>query len=549
MQTVLARKEKSPARFRAPAAARPHAAQPVAVRNILRQPRLQPRLRIGAVNDRFEQEADRVADQVMRMPMTMPVAGSEPGISGLSPSGRSIQRMCPGCEDEIGVQRMTAGGGAELDEEELVQPKEMPGAAPALSTSSEGAIRALSGGGGPLPASERAFFEPRFGQDFGGVRVHTGPAAHNAASAINARAFTLGSDIAFGRGKYAPGSSAGRRLLAHELTHVVQQLPGIARQQLPPRRPRVPTLARTGNWELRVLLATGERNQRSRARMYLELINEALLPDTQRYSELTLPVLPFRSDVNARQGQVLFDATLPGEPGRRGVRAVTCSRDATRTQQCRSSARTGNIFIVMGAAALSPDAGPEFTQRALNHEYVHVLQNLHGQLTRRPACRGAWRGQPLGGNPNREVLAVSTTFARFFSRWADAASPESTDYPHHLLEDLMLLQAYFPCADRQLQAQALGPISTLVRGHTARRQHLRRLVQEVRDRALPNVNLPRSDNAMEQLADLIGSPLTPDLRLPTPSRPRRPLLNPSSLLERSRERMRQRILESVRSIP
>jgi hypothetical protein len=69
----------------------------------------------------------------------------------------------------------------------------------------------------------RAFFEPRFGHDFGDVRIHTGAAATRAADAIHARAFTLGRDIAFGHGEYAPGTSAGRRLMAHELAHVVQQ--------------------------------------------------------------------------------------------------------------------------------------------------------------------------------------------------------------------------------------------------------------------------------------------------------------------------------------
>src|SRR5262249_3948444 len=77
--------------------------------------------------------------------------------------------------------------------------------------------------GEPLPAPTRAFFEPRFGWDFGPVRIHVGQRAAESAQAIGARAFTLGSDIVFGSGQYAPDSPEGRKLLAHELTHVVQQ--------------------------------------------------------------------------------------------------------------------------------------------------------------------------------------------------------------------------------------------------------------------------------------------------------------------------------------
>ena len=79
---------------------------------------------------------------------------------------------------------------------------------------------AVSGG---LSAAERAFFEPRFGVDLSGVRVHTDRAAADAAEAVGANAFTVGQDIVFGHGKYSPGSESGKRLLAHELTHVVQQ--------------------------------------------------------------------------------------------------------------------------------------------------------------------------------------------------------------------------------------------------------------------------------------------------------------------------------------
>jgi len=90
----------------------------------------------------------------------------------------------------------------------------------------ESHLSANKGDGSPLPAGTRTYMEPRFGTDFGGVRVHTGAEADQLSRSIQAQAFTHGSDIYLGAGRYDPGSDQGRRLLAHELTHVVQQTGG-----------------------------------------------------------------------------------------------------------------------------------------------------------------------------------------------------------------------------------------------------------------------------------------------------------------------------------
>jgi hypothetical protein len=83
-----------------------------------------------------------------------------------------------------------------------------------------------SGGGSPLDSVTRAEMEGRLGHDFGDVRVHTGAAAHESAKSVNAQAYTVGSDIVFQQDAYDPGSAAGQHMLAHELTHVVQQRSG-----------------------------------------------------------------------------------------------------------------------------------------------------------------------------------------------------------------------------------------------------------------------------------------------------------------------------------
>ncbi|HEX8674758.1 MAG TPA: DUF4157 domain-containing protein, partial [Longimicrobium sp.] len=123
------------------------------------------------------------------------------------------------------VQRCGCGGGCascRAREEELVQRQPRDGAAPHRA-----ALDARPRGGGqPLDSGTRSFMEPRFGRDFGGVRLHTGPDAAASARGVNARAFTVGQDIYFGAGEYSPRSAPGRRLLAHELTHTVQQSGG-----------------------------------------------------------------------------------------------------------------------------------------------------------------------------------------------------------------------------------------------------------------------------------------------------------------------------------
>jgi hypothetical protein len=119
----------------------------------------------------------------------------------------------------------------------------------------EANLDGLRGGGQPLPELVRSDFEPRFGHDFSRVRVHTSPRAAASAKALNAQAFTLGQDIVFAEGQFAPGSEAGRRLLAHELTHVVQQSgptqasPGRQRVQ----RQRAPAARRAAARQYRIV--------------------------------------------------------------------------------------------------------------------------------------------------------------------------------------------------------------------------------------------------------------------------------------------------------
>jgi hypothetical protein len=171
---------------------------------------LQTKLTVNTPGDAYEQEADRVADHVMRMP------GPGAAMSPSSGSGAGLQRAC-------------AGGGTGDDckhAEETHAHVQMKAAGPA----STGAIEAppivhevLSSPGQPLDKAARDFMEPRFGHDFSGVRVHTDDRAAESASAVQARAYAVGSNVVFGAGAFAPGTHEGQKLLGHELAHVVQQ--------------------------------------------------------------------------------------------------------------------------------------------------------------------------------------------------------------------------------------------------------------------------------------------------------------------------------------
>lgn len=182
------------------------------VQSILRANRIQPKLSVGQPNDQYEQEADRVADQVMRMP--------ELSQSESASDTPRIQRRCDACEEDISRQPIKKNGGF-LQAKHFAE--ESDSLLDANATAQVAAVR--RGAATPLPGPVREYFEPRFGRDFSSVRVHTDANAAESANTINARAYTLGQDVVFGSGQYKPHTETGKQLLAHELTHVVQQRP------------------------------------------------------------------------------------------------------------------------------------------------------------------------------------------------------------------------------------------------------------------------------------------------------------------------------------
>ena len=152
-----------------------------------KKPALQRKLAIGTSNDPLEREADRIADQVM----------GRPALSHVNPSQLRIQRFTG-----------QATGQAEVAPESV--------------------DRTLASSGKPLEPALRQDMEQRFGYDFSRVRVHTGIVAEQSSREVNAHAYTVGNNIVFGKGQFVPGTHEGQRLIAHELTHVLQEEYGSA---------------------------------------------------------------------------------------------------------------------------------------------------------------------------------------------------------------------------------------------------------------------------------------------------------------------------------
>jgi len=182
---------------------------------------IQRKLAIGIVDDPLEREADRVADQVMRMPDSAAV--------GASPSP-TASTFLPECSCG-GAYEKSKNGREGTDLRSPTSSVHAGFASPVVN-------EVLRSPGQRLDPETRAFFESRLDRDFSRIRIHTDAVAVSSAQAVNANAYTLGQHIVFDSQQYAPASDHGKRLLAHELAHVVQQhsdaSPLLARQPASP---------------------------------------------------------------------------------------------------------------------------------------------------------------------------------------------------------------------------------------------------------------------------------------------------------------------------
>jgi hypothetical protein len=178
-----------------------------------RESSVQAKLRLTQVGDPFEREADAVAERF--------VAHQSALGNDVFPAPVQVSRLCDECAEEetVPVEEEEQDVEDDTEPDESGMPKRIAGS----NVTSVPQSIVPRGGGRGLAPSVRESMEAGFGADFGAVRIHTDSAASRSASHMGALAYTVGNNIYFGAGQYSPSTQAGTKLLAHEMTHVVQQ--------------------------------------------------------------------------------------------------------------------------------------------------------------------------------------------------------------------------------------------------------------------------------------------------------------------------------------
>ncbi|MBV6625824.1 MAG: DUF4157 domain-containing protein [Rivularia sp. (in: Bacteria)] len=265
------------------------------------QPKLNPKLNIGQPGDKYEREADRVAEQVMQMPHPLPERKINPSPVVSTYLQEKLQRQETEQED---------------DKEEILQAKPDNSTTPRVTPNLENHLHNSRGNGQPLPESTRTFMEARFRNDFSGVRVHTDLSAVQMNRELGAQAFTLGNHIYYGAGK-SPGKN---ELTAHELTHVVQQNGGdiqpklidkVAKTDLALQMKEVPESK--GNTEINKVTLLETANTKPKPEINTTSVNsEEKLPDNQQTTPLEAENK--EKDITATASETAEEETAPTSP-------------------------------------------------------------------------------------------------------------------------------------------------------------------------------------------------------------------------------------------
>jgi hypothetical protein len=392
---------------------------------------VQTKLEVGEPDDQYEQEADRVADQVMRMPAPAPPllaedspSGNGKGGNGVSPtvSRLPVSTGAP-VSGDAGVSPGGSGAGVlarAADTEEVVEEEGLVETEPAgliaastppppdgeeggngaslqgsfsvVDAGLEERVGRLKGSGSPLPPSERDFFESRFGADFGGVRLHSDGAAAQTAEELGARAYTVGSDIAFNKGEYAPGTERGRRLMAHELTHVVQQ--GGARNLSPQRQAKINRCATLDCLAQTALMKSSLQSEAAQALPRLQAkANRCTTPDC--LAQANLVKASVQRQVAA--GPIPVRASSPLQRGINRCATADCLAQTALMKSSLQSEATQALPRLQAKAnrCTTPDC---LTQMAL----------LKPVIQRKKPERGGFQASVVSSAPRAEVSPFAT---------------------------------------------------------------------------------------------------------------------------------------------
>jgi hypothetical protein len=380
-----------------------HAAGNSAVHHALRAASVQAKLSVSQPGDPYEQEADRVAAMVTRMPV--PAATSENTSPTLQrkPLFSRLTSFMSGAVSRRPAARAAEGSAEESHEE--------------ISGALEGQIGSTRGGGQPLSPSLRSFFEPRFGADFGGVRVHTGDDAVQMNREVGARAFSHGSDIYFGDGN----SPTDLELTAHELTHVLQQTgDGTDVMRAAPAIQRAPVTTNGGTFDTTTYTAvsapTGAIKELLGADIKLEFTANDLVESTK--IGMIQSVKAMKS--SAAGGTRTTVATGVGDPEEgqliMGPGQADPGREIDRTVHRGGNAQpnTSPIYGVHNS--------PGNVATALGHGTPTTLTSQWGSHTKDPITGAFLAAVParIDDKPRRQIEFVGQTYEHTFESAAVA---------------------------------------------------------------------------------------------------------------------------------
>jgi hypothetical protein len=341
---------------------------------------IQTKLAVSQAGDVYEQEADRVAEQVMRMAEP---ATTEGAAVDAQAQGSRIQRMCTECEEKLHRQPIE-----EEEEEETLQGKEESGRIPEVTPDVQAQVNAMWGDGQPLPEPTRGFFEPRFGHNFRNVRIHTDASAAELARAVRAKAFTFGQDIVFGAGEYTPETMVGQRLLAHELAHVTQQSSARHIKRQTEQRDEKDVLVNPSAVSISIPpgmsdlspedLASAGREEASVARCPLVATDWSTHPESEAIAEHPYLTGMSREELGAhlKEGQPLEASVRTSMEHRYGrplghVRIHIDDKAAVLSERFQARAFAFGDHIAFNKDSYAPDTTEG--QQLLRHEVAHAL--------------------------------------------------------------------------------------------------------------------------------------------------------------------------------
>jgi len=427
-----------------------------AVRRAMQQTVIQRKMTVGPVDDEYEQEADAVAKQVMQTastPKSLPVQRQEedeelqmkPLPSAIpSPSVSILQRQ----EDDEELQLKPFQSNLppfpflqrEEEDEELQAKGNSISAGGELNQDLENSVQQAKSGGQPLGDNVRGTMEQAFNADFNSVKIHTGSTADTLNRSLSARAFTSGQDVFFRSGQYNPDSSAGQELLAHELTHTIQQ--GAVTTQGKENRVQTKQIQRApigglGRWELGGIPLRKAPHAKAKAVSTISLMRQvfrylATVPDEKNGNQQWVHVELLSQGKKRAKGYFLeTDFNLWGNVDDSEIGFITKKTNLRQDSQKSSSEvallhKNTTVQIiddvpVNGYIRVQVLAGPNKFKNGYVRADRHYTENLH--ITAKKAKWHQDKGQDVFGetgvNSETSRLESSKTFTASTSERAE----------------------------------------------------------------------------------------------------------------------------------